>query len=90
MTGVSTNRRERRIVYATRNAVNRFFSATARLKKSYRRGRPEAIGCQGPTVVGEPHGANSWTARNSAEHLVTSAIRNREDPRFLDTVYMTS
>ena len=29
-------------------------------------------------------------ARNSAEHLVASAIRNREDPRFLDTVNMAN
>ena len=46
--------------------------------------------CQGRTVGGERHGASSLTARNSAERLVASVIRNREDPHFLDTVYMAS
>ena len=42
------------------------------------------------TVVEKRHEASSLTARNSAEHLLASVIRNREDPRFLDTVYMAS
>ena len=29
----------------------------------------------------------SLTARNSAERLAASSISNREDPRFLDTIY---
>ena len=43
------------------------------------------IGCQRRTVVRERHGAK--LDDNSAERLVASAIWNREDPRFLDTVY---
>ena len=38
----------------------------------------------------ERHGAKSLTARNSAERLVASPIWNRENLRFLDTVYMAS
>ena len=67
-----------------------FFSAKARSKRSCRQGRLEVIGCQGRSVVGEHHGAKSLTARNSAERLGASAIRNREDPRFLDTVNMSN
>ena len=47
----------------------------------------EVVGSQGRSVVGECHGAKSLTARNSAERLVASAIRNREDLRFLDIVH---
>ena len=42
------------------------------------------------TVVKKRHGASSLAARNSTEHSVASVIRNREDPRFLDTVYIAS
>ena len=44
--GSKTCRRRRRTVYAMRIAVNRFFSDTARLKKSRRRERLEAIGAE--------------------------------------------
>ena len=40
-------RRRRRTIYAIRVAVNRYFSNTAGLKKSYRRGRLEAIEAKG-------------------------------------------
>ena len=45
--GSKTCRRRRRNVYALRIAVNRFFCATARFKKSGHRGRLEAIGAEG-------------------------------------------
>ena len=62
-------------------------SSEASLKRACRRGRLEAIGCHGRTVVMERHGAK--LDGNSTECLMASAIWNREDPR-LDTVYMVS
>ena len=67
-----------------------FLRSQADLKRTCCRGRLEVIGYQGRSVVGERHGAKNFTARNSAERLVTSAIRSREDPRFLDIVYPSS
>ena len=66
-----------------------FLCSQADLKRACRRGRLEAIGCQGWTVVGKRHGAKSLAARTSTERLVASAISNREDPRFLDIVYLS-
>ena len=43
-----------------------------------------------PSFVGERHGAKSSMAKNSVERLVASAIRNREDPPFLETVNMAN
>ena len=62
-----------------------FFFSEAGLKRACHRGRLEAIGCQGQTIVRERHGAE--LDDSSAECLVASAIWNREDPRFLDIVY---
>ena len=67
------------------------FYAAADLKRSCRRWRLEVRECQGrEPVVEERHGVSSLTARNSVERLVASVIRNREDPRFLGTVYIAS
>ena len=41
-------------------------------------------------VVKERFGAKSVRVRNFAERLVASAIWIREDPRFLDAVYMAN
>ena len=56
-------------------------------KRTCRRGWLEVTGCQGRSAVGKRHGAKNLAARNSVERLVASAIRNREDPRFLDIFY---
>ena len=60
-----------------------FLRSYTGLKRSYHRGRLEAIGCQGRTVVRERRGAKSLTARNFAERR---AIWGREDLHFLDIV----
>ena len=77
-------------VHATRAYCGRplFLRSQADKKMACRRGRLEAIGCQGRTVVRERHGAK--LDGNSAERLVGSAIWNQENPRFLDAVYMVS
>ena len=70
--GINLQERVRRIVYAIRVAVNRYFSAKVGSKMSYRRRQLEAIRTD---VRGE---RTPW----SEEHLVASAIWSREDPPF--------
>ena len=66
-------RKRRRTVYTIRITVNRFFSATARKKRSCRRGRLEAIGAGrtdgGHAVEG---GSRLWDVR--IERLSVSVI----------------
>ena len=67
-----------------------FFLPSDWFKMLCRKGRLMVIGSQGRTVVGERHGPERLTARNSAECLVASAISSREDCRYLDIVYLSS
>ena len=64
-----------------------FLRSQVDIKRTCRRGWLEVTGCQGRSAVGKRHEAKSLAARNSAERLVASAIRNREDPRFLDIFF---
>ena len=71
--GINLQERDKRIVYTVRIAVNRFvFLHSGWVEMSCRRGRLEAIRCQGRTVDRERHGAQ--LDGNSAKRLVASMI----------------
>ena len=90
MTWASTCWRDRQIVYAVCIAIDHCFSPVKLIQK----GHAVEGGSRLSDVRGERLSGNvmerSSTVRNSAERLVASAIINQEDPRILDTVYMTS